>query len=63
MKYSEIHRLIRQNGWIYSHAKGSHFFYRKDGNLSPPVPWHGSKEIGEGLKNKIFKELKLKQDG
>jgi mRNA interferase HicA len=35
------------------------YFYTKNGILSPPVPFHGSKEIGEGLKKKIIKEMKL----
>ena len=60
MKYSELHRLIKKNSWEYSHAKGSHYFYKKDGQLSPPVPFHGSKEIGKGLEKKIIKEMGLK---
>ncbi|MDR2841050.1 MAG: type II toxin-antitoxin system HicA family toxin [Paludibacter sp.] len=60
MKYSEFHRLITKNGWIFSHAEGSHYFYIKDDILSPPVPYHGSKELGEGLKRKIIKQMGLK---
>jgi mRNA interferase HicA len=60
MKYSELHKLIKKNGWVYDHAVGSHYFYTKDGKLSPPIPFHGSKEIGEGLKHKLIKELGLK---
>jgi len=59
MKYSELHRQIKKCGWIYSHAEGSHYFYTKEGVLSPPVPFHGSKEIGEGLKKKILREMNL----
>lgn len=59
MKYSELHRLIQKNGWRYIRATGSHYFYEKDGLLSPPVPFHGSKEIGKGLEKKIKKELGL----
>ena len=60
MKYTEFHRMITRNGWKFSHAAGSHYFYKKDGVLSPPVPYHGSKEIGEGLKKKIIREMGLK---
>jgi mRNA interferase HicA len=60
MKYPEFHRLITKNGWFYSHSAGSHYFYIKDGVLSPPVPFHGSKEIGEGLKKKLIKQMELK---
>jgi mRNA interferase HicA len=59
MKYSELHRLIKKGGWTFSHAEGSHYFFLKDGLLSPPVPYHGSKEIGEGLTKKIIKEMGL----
>ncbi len=54
MKYTELHRKIVKNGWKYSHAEGSHYFYTKDGK-----PYHGAKEIGEGLKKKLIRELGL----
>jgi predicted RNA binding protein YcfA (HicA-like mRNA interferase family) len=60
MKYNEFHRKIRQNGWTFSHADGSHYFYIKDGILSPPVPFHGAKEMGEGLRIKLGKIMRLK---
>ena len=59
MKCSELHRKIVRNGWKFLYAKGSHYFYEKDGKVSPPTPYHGTKEIGEGLKNKIVKEMGL----
>jgi len=59
MKYSELHRLLRKRGWSFSHAEGSHYFYIKDGTISPPVPYHGAKEIGEGLRKKILREMNL----
>jgi mRNA interferase HicA len=34
----------------------------KNGVLSPPVPYHGAKEMGEGLRKKIIKEMGLKQN-
>lgn len=60
MKYSEFHRKIVKNGWKFSHAEGSHYFYIKDEILSEPVPYHGSKEIGESLRKKIAKSMGLK---
>ena len=60
MKYSELHRKILKNGWKYSHAEGSHYFYIKDGKISIGVPYHGAKEIGEGLRMKIIKEMELR---
>ena len=53
MKYSEFHRLIIKHGWTFNHAVGSHYFYKKDGMLSQPVPYHGSKEIYEPLRKSM----------
>jgi len=60
MKYAEFHRLIAKNGWKFSHAKGSHYFYLKNGILSPPVPYHGAKEIYEHLRKAIARQMEIK---
>ncbi len=56
-----IHRRIRhsKSGWEYVGAEGSHYIYEKDGRRYP-VPYHGAKEIGEGLRKKIMKDMGLK---
>ncbi len=59
MKYSELHRKIKKNGWSYVKAEGSHYIYQK-GNRTYPVPYHGAKEIGKGLRMKIEKDMELK---
>ena len=59
MKYSEFHRFIIRNGWIFLYAKGSHYHYQK-GEIIYPIPFHGSKEMPEGLRRKIIKEMGLK---
>ena len=59
MKYSEFHRLIRKNGWEHIRTKGSHYIYEKE-KVTYPVPFHGSKEMNEGLRQKIIKEMGLK---
>jgi predicted RNA binding protein YcfA (HicA-like mRNA interferase family) len=60
MKYKEFHRLIDRNGWKFSHAEGSHYFYVKNGVLSPPVPYHGAKEIYEPLRRSIARQMGLR---
>jgi len=60
MKYTEFHKLIKRNRWKYSHAEGSHYFYLKNGVLSPPVPFHGAKEIYDPLRKAIAKQMKIK---
>jgi predicted RNA binding protein YcfA (HicA-like mRNA interferase family) len=60
MKCTEFHRLIKKSGWMFDHAEGSHYFYVKDGVLSPPVPYHGAKEIYEPLRRAIARAMRLK---
>ncbi|KAA6320767.1 hypothetical protein EZS27_029503 [termite gut metagenome] len=60
MKYTELHRLIKRNGWKFLYAEGSHYFYEKNGKISPPVPYHGAKEMGEGLRKKLVREMDMK---
>ena len=55
MKISEVHRIIRKNGWTCDRISGCHYIYIKDGVIEV-VPFHGSKEMGEGLRKKIFKK-------
>jgi len=58
MNYSELHRIIRQNGWILmpGRGKGSHTIYLKDGRLYT-VPFHAGKEYGNIMARKILKEM------
>jgi len=59
VKYSELHRKVKKNGWKHVKSEGSHYIYEKDGRRYP-VPFHGSREIGDGLRKKIVKEMGLK---
>jgi mRNA interferase HicA len=59
MKDTEFHRKIEKNGWKFVRATGSHYFYEKDGNTSPPVPYHGAKEMPEGLRKSIIRDMGL----
>lgn len=56
VKYRELHNRFVKAGWKMHHAEGSHYFYEKDGMLSEPIPYHGAKEIGTGLANKLIKK-------
>jgi len=61
MKYSEFRRWLEAQGVEFSKsAKGSHFKIRyKDRQTI--FPNHGAKEIGEGLRKDIIKQLGLKE--
>ncbi|MEL5895040.1 type II toxin-antitoxin system HicA family toxin [Bacteroides sp. GD17] len=60
MKSTELHRLFIKKGWRFDHAEGSHYFYKNEkGELTEPVPYHGAKEMGKGLANKLIKKYGL----
>lgn len=58
MKYSELHKIIQQNGWIQlpGRGKGSHIRYTKEGKIYT-VPFHKGKEIGNDFAKQILKEM------
>ncbi len=58
VKSSEFHRLVQLNGWNEVRQAGSHIIYEKNGK-KVAVPYHGSKEIGKGLVQKLKKEMGL----
>jgi mRNA interferase HicA len=59
MKSSELHKLIKRNGWVHIRTKGSHYIYEKEGRREA-VPYHGSKEAAEGLRKSLIKKMELK---
>ena len=58
MKYRELHRIIRRNGWVVlpGKGKGSHIRYMKDGVIYT-VPNHGSKEIDNDFAKRILQAM------
>lgn len=62
MKYTELHKIILQNGWteIPGRGKGSHKRYQKDGRVYT-VPFHKGKEIGNDFAKGILKDLGITQ--
>jgi mRNA interferase HicA len=59
MKYSEFKRWLERQGVTFYPGKGSHLHAELNGKTSI-FPNHGSKEIGEGLRLRIIKDLGLK---
>ncbi|KAF5075059.1 HicA toxin of bacterial toxin-antitoxin [anaerobic digester metagenome] len=58
MKSTELHRLIKKNGWQLLKAEGSHYSYELNGK-KVSVPFHGSSEVPKGLEKKLRKEMGL----
>ncbi len=59
MKYSEFERWLKQQGVeVVRQGKGSHKIVRL-GDKQTVLPVHKGKEIGEGLRKDIIKQLGL----
>lgn len=60
MKYRELDKLLKQNGWIKDNqgSGSSHHMYRK-GSAKIPVPEH-SGDIPKGTLNAILKQAGFK---
>ena len=65
VKSSEFHRMIRRAGkkrgwkWIKGEGDGSHRIDEDKDGIRYPVPFHGSKEMSEGLRLKIIRDMEL----
>lgn len=60
MKYSEFRRwLIQQGATLIKHRSGSSHFKVYLGNRQSVFPDHGAKEMPEGTRKKIMKDLGL----
>lgn len=60
MKYSEFRRwLIQQGATLKKHRSGSSHYKVFLGDRQSIFPDHGSKEMGEGLRKSIMKDLGL----
>lgn len=60
MKYSEFQRWLKSQGATINKqgGKGGHRKVSLNGKTTV-LPYHGSQEIGEGLRKKILKDLGL----
>lgn len=59
MKYSEFRRWLKSRGVSFAPGKGSHFKVVL-GDHQTVFPDHGAKEMPEGLRMAIIKQLGLK---
>jgi predicted RNA binding protein YcfA (HicA-like mRNA interferase family) len=61
MKYNELFRLLKKDGWIQIRQNGSHVILEhpiKQEKLT--VPYHASKEVKKGLLTAILKQADIK---
>jgi predicted RNA binding protein YcfA (HicA-like mRNA interferase family) len=61
MKFSELVRLLEQNGFKLVKEKGSIRYYSKPGiSRLIRIDFHGSKEVPTGTRNAILKAAGIK---
>lgn len=62
MKYNEFRRWLEAQGVVFTKSRGgsSHFKIKAPNGRQTIFPSHGAKEIGEGLRKDIIKQLGLK---
>jgi len=61
MKYNELFRLLKKDGWIQIRQNGSHVILEhpiKKEQLT--VPYHASKGVKKGLLTAILKQADIK---
>jgi mRNA interferase HicA len=60
VKYNELIRILKKDGWFVIRQTGSHLIMGHDKKTNRVIcPDHGSKEIGKGLEIRIKKDAGL----
>jgi mRNA interferase HicA len=60
MKYNELFRLLKKDGWEEVRQTGSHVIMKHPTKPNMiPVPYHGSKEVKTGLLRSILKKAEI----
>lgn len=61
MKYGELFKLLKKDGWIEVRQRGSHVIMQHPTNPTQlTVPFHSGKEVKKGLLKAILKQAKIK---
>ena len=61
VKYSEVFRELKRDGWYVWRQKGSHIIMKhpyKNGVLI--FPYHGAKEVHKGILKDLLKKAKIR---
>lgn len=55
MKFSELYRLLENDGWYIERSKNHHLYVHPVKKGKIPVGKHGSQEVAKGTLNSILK--------
>lgn len=63
MKYNDLFKLLKKDGWIKLRQRGSHVIMQHPTNPKQlTVPFHSGKEVKKGLLKAILKQAEIKTD-
>ncbi|TDE13682.1 type II toxin-antitoxin system HicA family toxin [Dyadobacter psychrotolerans] len=61
MKYSELFRILKKDGWYEVRQSGSHIIMQHPAKKEQlTVPFHNSKEVKKGLLSALLKQAEIK---
>ena len=61
MKYSELFRILKKDGWFEVRQKGSHIIMAHPNKSNKLIaPFHSSKEVKKGMLGAILKDANIK---
>ena len=61
MKYSELFRLLKRDGWFELRQSGSHVIMKHPTKSEQiTVPFHAGKEVKKGLLRTLLKQANIK---
>lgn len=61
VKYNDLFKLLKKDGWIKLRQKGSHIIIQHPTNPKQlTVPFHSGKEVKTGLLKTILKQAEIK---
>jgi len=61
VKYNELFKTLKKEGWIIIRQKGSHVILRHPVNSEQlTIPYHPGKEVKKGLLEAILKQANIK---
>lgn len=58
MKYTELIRMVKKQGWFLSRVKGSHYHFKHpsvEGLIT--IPFHRSRDISPGVLSSISRSV------
>lgn len=61
MNSSKVISILEKNGWVYSHCRGDHWYYKKSGFARPACVTHPKKDLPVGTLSALRRYTGLKE--